>query len=104
MSVVLTTVGYTSHFNGDGRTDRASLQRATRLALTETDAQIVRPYNRYTSGGSGTDAQIVRPYKGYSSDSSDRSDKKDLAEVRRIVAVGRRGTVPNDRWIDECGR
>ena len=26
MSVVLTTVGYTSRFDGDGRTDRASLQ------------------------------------------------------------------------------
>ena len=41
-------VGYTSCFNGDGRPptrhSRASLQRATRLALTGTDAQIVRPY------------------------------------------------------------
>ena len=54
----------------------------------------MRPYNRYTSGGSETDAQIVRPYKGYSSDGSDSSDKEDLAEVRRIVAVGRRGYGP----------
>ena len=39
--------------------------------LTGTDAQIVRPYSRYSSRGSGTDAQIVRPYTGYTSDPSD---------------------------------
>ena len=37
---------YRSCFDGDGRTSRASLQVATRLALTGTDARIVRPYRR----------------------------------------------------------
>ena len=37
---------YNQHrsFNGDGRTDRASLQRVTRIAGSTTDAQTVRPY------------------------------------------------------------
>ena len=37
------------------------------MVLTGTDAQIVRPYCRYTSDGFTTDAQIVRPYTGYTS-------------------------------------
>ena len=33
----------------NGRTDRASLQWAIRLNRSTTDAQTVRPYNRYSS-------------------------------------------------------
>ena len=43
---------YSSRFDGNGRTDRASLQEAARLALTGTDAVTFDT----------TDAQIVRPY------------------------------------------
>ena len=57
VSVVLTTVGYTSRFNGNGRTT-------------------VRPYNRYSSAGSGTDAlpldTPVRPYSRYTSSGGTR--------------------------------
>ena len=42
-------------FNGDGRTDRASLQRATRIAGSGTG---------YSYRWFGTDAQTVRPYNG----------------------------------------
>ena len=52
-------------FNGDGRTDRASLQRAIRLALTRTGGHIGPPLQRATRLAlTGTDAQTVRPYKG----------------------------------------
>ena len=78
---------YSSGFDGDGRTDRASLQVTTRLALTgmdavafdTTDAPIVRPYSgytswlRYRSRFDTTDARIVRPYSGYTSELRYRS-------------------------------
>ena len=52
--------------------------------LTGTDAQIVRPYNRYSSRSSGTDAlprdTLVRPYTGYTSDPSDGSDGSDSSD------------------------
>ena len=50
-------------FNGDGRTDRASLQ-PLHVSSFDNGRLTVRSYNRYTSRSSGTDAQIVRPYKG----------------------------------------
>ena len=34
------------------------------VVLTGTDAQTVRPYNRYSSRFDTTDAPIVRPYSG----------------------------------------
>ena len=52
-----------SRLDGDGRTDRASLQRATRLALTGTGAVTFDT----------TDARIVRPYSGYTSELRYRS-------------------------------
>ena len=52
---------YTSCFDGNGRTSRAFLQRATRLALTGMDAQTERPYTA-TSCFDTTDAQTERPY------------------------------------------
>ncbi len=52
-------------FNGNGRPPTQHYPcvptTVTRLALTGTDAQIVRPYNRYTSRYSGTDARPSVP-------------------------------------------
>ena len=55
----------TSNGCRDARSVRPLCQRLQRpLVLTGTDAQIVRPYSRYTSRRSTTDAPIVRPSKG----------------------------------------
>ncbi len=47
------------------------------VTFDTTDAQIVRPYNRYSSAGLTTDAlrldTPVRPYSGYTSDLSNLS-------------------------------
>ena len=58
------TGGYSSRFNGDGRTDRASLQEATHLALTGTDARIVRPYISLFVSSSYSSHQVTREICG----------------------------------------
>ena len=48
----------------NGRTDRASLQRVTRIALTQRTHRSCVPTKGYTYRFDTTDAQTVRPYKG----------------------------------------
>ena len=59
---------YSSRFDGNGRTDRASLQVATRLALTGTDALPLDTSRASLQVATrlaltGTDARAVRPYR-----------------------------------------
>ena len=82
-------------FNGNGRPPTQHYPcvptTVTRLALTETDAQIVRPYNSYSSRCSGTDAlpldTPVRPYSGYTS---------------RFNGNGRSTERPYNRYTSRC--
>ena len=75
-------------FNGDGRTDRASLHRATCLVPPSLDYSCdpSDPLSLLISNPLTLPITLI---------------KKDLAEVRRIIAVGRRGKAPNDpRTLD----
>ena len=54
--------GYSSHFNGDGRSDRASLQdsvTASIVVLTGMDAQTERPYKIQSRLVSSHSASVV---------------------------------------------
>ena len=74
-----------SRLDGDGRTDRASLQVTTRLALTGMDAVAFDT----------TDARIERPYSGYTSelhylsgfDGDGRTDRASLQVATRLIRL-----------------
>ena len=72
------------------------------MVLTGTDAQIVRPYNGYTSRRLTTDAQIVRPDNRYSSlfqpliSSLSPPKKKPLARCKRLLYTQRRDIVTRE--------
>ena len=53
---------YSSRFNGDGRTDRASLQPLL-VSQYYNGRSIVRPYNRYTSRCTTAVTRLERPAK-----------------------------------------
>ena len=90
-----------SCFNGNGRTDRASLQEATRLALTGTDALLLDTSRASLQVATrlaltGTDARAVRPYSGYASwlrylscfDGNGRTDRASLQVAIRLALTG----------------
>ena len=78
-------------FNGNGRPPTQHYPcvptTVTRLSLTGTDAQIVRPYSGYTSRLNGDGRLILRPYNSYTS---------------RLNGDGRSTVRPYNRYTSRC--